>query len=366
MSEVSSAIPGALDALAGGDNDTSDNLQPLLELLHPDVRWVVDWKGDGVFTHSSLFGYSSARGHQAVRQFFDGVYQERLPQKIVISRQIELDDEIVVFGAIHWRLTDSGADAVTDFTLALLVHEGRAIRARLLTLPEGHIESFVPDHQHSDELDPQRNARLIEQFQKLYFDAYLLGKTWSETRWMGVPIFKCPLDLWIYQELINELKPDFIVETGTCAGGSALYLAQICDLAGHGQIITVDLQAYKGGQPQHERITYLLGSSTSDEIIEQIRDRIPRDATVMVVLDSDHSGEHVYNELQRYADIVSRGSYLIVEDSNLNGHPTKPDFGPGPMEAIDRFLAEDDRFRIDSERQKLLVTWNPRGYLLKR
>jgi cephalosporin hydroxylase len=86
----------------------------------------------------------------------------------------------------------------------------------------------------------------------------------------------------------------------------------------------------------------------------------------MVVLDSDHRRPHVLAELHRYAPLVSPASYLIVEDTNVNGHPVLPDFGPGPLEAVEDFLTESDDFFVDGSREKYFLTFNPGGYLCRR
>jgi cephalosporin hydroxylase len=86
---------------------------------------------------------------------------------------------------------------------------------------------------------------------------------------------------------------------------------------------------------------------------------------VMVVLDSDHSRDHVFKEMQLWHSMVSQDSYMIVEDSNVNGYPVRPDFGPGPMEAINDFLQTNTMFKIDNGQEKFLMTQNPRGYLKK-
>jgi cephalosporin hydroxylase len=110
-------------------------------------------------------------------------------------------------------------------------------------------------------------------------------------------------------------------------------------------------------------VTYVQGSSTDEHVLEIVRSAVTVAEKVMVVLDSDHSADHVFNEMCSYADFVTPGSYLIVEDTNINGWPVVADFGPGPMEAVDKFLLQDDRFLIDGTREKFFLTFNPRGFL---
>lgn len=205
----------------------------------------------------------------------------------------------------------------------------------------------------------------VEAFHRRYYEAGTAGGTWNETFWLGVPTLKCPLDLWIYQEILHEIRPELILETGTASGGSALFLACMCDLLGQGEVVTVDLIS-QSGRPEHARITYLTGSSVSRRISEQIEPRVRRASRVLVILDSDHSRDHVLRELELYAPWVTAGSYLIVEDTNVNGHPVAADFGPGPMEAVEEFLTSHPEFVLDPSREKFLMTFNPRGYLRKR
>lgn len=218
----------------------------------------------------------------------------------------------------------------------------------------------------SEEPKPEGNTidqrLLVDEFHKLFYRS--LEQTWNHTFWLGVPTLKCPLDLWVFQEILFETKPDWIIEAGTFKGGSALFMANVLDAIGHGGILTIDIEDFKG-KPVHERITYLIGSSTSEEIVKQVRERIGKDDKVMVVLDSDHKAEHVLNELKLYGPLVSKGLYLVVEDTNVNGHPVVPRFGPGPMEALESFLKENDSFQIDESREKFLLTFNPRGFLRK-
>ena len=208
-----------------------------------------------------------------------------------------------------------------------------------------------------------RNERdVIREFHKLYYYSNVAGKTWSDTWWQGIQVLKCPLDLWIYQEIIFNVKPDLIIETGTYKGGTAHFFASMCDLVGRGEIITVDIEAYPN-RPHHDRITYLLGSSTDASIVEAVRKRSEGKQSVMVILDSDHSMPHVRKEMELYAPLVTAGSYLIVEDTNINGNPVLPESGPGPHEAIQDFLQTHSEFEVDRSMEKLLMTFNPGGYL---
>ena len=128
-----------------------------------------------------------------------------------------------------------------------------------------------------------------------------------------------------------------IIECGTKHGGSAFFLAKICDLIGVGKIVSIDIEAIPG-RPEHDRITYILGSSTAEEIVAQVKSLIQKGDKVMVILDSLHRADHVLNELRAYHTLVTKGNYLIVEDTVINGHPTYCNYGPGPMEALETFL----------------------------
>ncbi len=203
----------------------------------------------------------------------------------------------------------------------------------------------------------------VRAFHELYYDSR--DTTWKDTRWRGVRAQKCPLDLWVYQEILHEVQPDLIVETGTAEGGSALFLASILDLLGRGEVITIDV-LLRPDFPRHPRITYLNGSSTDPMIVGHVSDLVGEGDKVVVILDSDHTKDHVLAEMKAYGPLVTKGSYLIVEDTNINGHPVLPDFGPGPWEAVEEFLQGNDQFVVDRSREKLLMTFNPMGYLRRQ
>jgi cephalosporin hydroxylase len=209
-------------------------------------------------------------------------------------------------------------------------------------------------------LRPLASRAIIDAFAMLYYRR--MQQTWLNTRWLGVSILKNPLDLWVYQEIVHELRPDLIIETGTAHGGSALYLASLCDLVDQGRVITIDIETVER-RPEHQRINYITGSSTDPTVVGPVIHEANASETVMVILDSDHTQAHVLDELRVYAPVVTVGSYLIVEDTNVNGHPVSRSHGPGPMEAVDEFMAEDSRFEVDATREKFMHTFNPGGYL---
>ncbi len=203
---------------------------------------------------------------------------------------------------------------------------------------------------------------VVDDFHRLYYDGAVFGDTRASTYWLGVPADKCPLDLWIYQELLFELRPEVVLETGTANGGSALFFASMLDvLGGAGEVVTVDVEG-DVPRPEHERITYVTGSSIADETLARVREHV-RGRPAMVFLDSDHRRDHVLAELRAYESFVPPGGYLVVEDTNLNGRPVSPGYGPGPGEAVDEFLRERSDFTRDRECEKLYLTFNPGGYL---
>lgn len=213
--------------------------------------------------------------------------------------------------------------------------------------------------------DEGRDHDVTTAFHKAYFNARDYNLTWRNTYWMGHPVLKCPLDLWLYQELVHRVRPSVIVETGTAYGGSALFLASVCDMIDHGRVVTVDLTPQEN-RPEHRRITYVSGSSTDEGVFKRVVDDIGTAAPVMVFLDSDHAQSHVQKELDLYHRLVTPDSYLVVEDTNLNGHPVVPEHGPGPWEAVHQFVVAHPEFAHDREMDKFLLSFNPRGYLRRR
>jgi cephalosporin hydroxylase len=212
-------------------------------------------------------------------------------------------------------------------------------------------------------LDKQLDKLAVRRFAQLYHR--YPDRTWLDTHWLGHRIWKLPADVWVYQEIIHGVCPDLIIEAGTAEGGSAFYMATLLDILGQGEIITIDIKDF-AGRPEHDRITYIRGSSVDDNTIAPALERAASVDTVMVILDSDHSRDHVHQELNVFGPVVTPGSYMIVEDGNVNGHPVRKGYGPGPTEALERWLPQHPEFEVDRSREKFFHTFNPGGYLRRR
>jgi cephalosporin hydroxylase/glycosyltransferase involved in cell wall biosynthesis len=208
--------------------------------------------------------------------------------------------------------------------------------------------------------------KLIQEFHHLYYRGPDGAPPWKRIHFLGVETVKCPLDLWIYQEILFRTRPEVIVECGVHRGGTTLYLASMCDLLGDGEIVACDLslRLVDPRVANHPRVKLFEGSSIDPSVHAAIASRCQGRRT-MVILDSDHVAAHVLRELKLYGPLVTQGCYLICEDTNINGHPVFPEFGLGPFEAVAQFLAEETGWQVDSECEKLLLTFNPAGYLLR-
>jgi cephalosporin hydroxylase len=202
-----------------------------------------------------------------------------------------------------------------------------------------------------------------------YFRQYYDLGVWKRQHYRGIRTLKVPTDLWNYQEIFTERRIHWVVETGSAHGGSALYFADLLELAkAPGKVISIDVSHAALQIRQHPRIEFVLASSGSEETASRIARMLPPDrGALFMILDSDHSKAHVLRELEVLTPLLRRGDYLVVEDGCVNGHPVRPEFGPGPLEAIEEFLGtHPDMFLPDAERErKFGYTAAPRGYLIK-
>lgn len=210
----------------------------------------------------------------------------------------------------------------------------------------------------------------------LDLDRYDYSYLWN---WMGVPIIQMPADIMATQEVIWQTKPDIIIETGVARGGSVIFMASLLTLLGNaGRVIGVDIDIRAHNRetiethPMSAHIDLIEGGSADPDVLEQVKALIPPGARVMVVLDSDHSRDHVLAECRAYGPLVTEGCYMVVADT-LVGHvpedraPQKRSKlwfeGNEPLSALNDFLREDDRFEIDPViNGKLVLSSSPGGY----
>lgn len=207
------------------------------------------------------------------------------------------------------------------------------------------------------------NKEAVRRFNIVFYDS----SVWEDSTWLGVQCAQNPCDSWVMQEMISEIKPDFIVETGTFKGGSTLFYATVLEKVNkNGKVITVDIEpdiekAEKFNSFK-ERVEVIIGDSVSPEVTGLIGEKV-KGRTTLVTLDSLHTKEHVLKELQRYAPFVSIGSYIVVQDTNINGHPVRNVHDAGPWEAVEEFLKTNKNFEIDHSKEKFLTTHYPSGFL---
>ena len=194
---------------------------------------------------------------------------------------------------------------------------------------------------------------------------YFRSQVYERTYWMGVKAAKCPMDMWVYQEMMHRLGTDLLIETGTLDGGSALYFANLMDVMGRGQVVSVDIES-RDNLPSHPRIKYLVGSSCDSEILRKISTHAEEASSVMVILDSDHRAEYKYRELEAYAPLVTPGSYIVAEDSSFDYYPAWPEFGAGPAAAADRFVNEHADYQLDRELEHHMISFSPRAFIRRK
>ena len=195
-----------------------------------------------------------------------------------------------------------------------------------------------------------------------------------EPTWLGIPIIQYPNDIVMMQELIWKVGPDVIVETGVAHGGSAILYASILELLGKGTVIGIDIEIRKynrlaiNSHPLSKRIHLIEGNSVDEDVVDDVRARIKKEDKVLVVLDSDHSFEHVRKEMELYSPMVSADSYLVTMDGAAElvwdiPSGKKQYRHDNPLVAIREFLKDHPDWEVDPYYNRLHVTSNPSGFL---
>lgn len=232
----------------------------------------------------------------------------------------------------------------------------------------------------------QHNAAIIElmaaneELRKLTCEWFSVASKYEYSyhfTWMGRPIIQFPQDMVAMQEIIWQTRPDLIIETGIAHGGSLIYYASLLEMMGSGGRVLgvdIDIRAHNRAEieahPMFKRITMIQGSSVDEEIARQVREFAANASSVLLVLDSNHTHDHVLRELELYAPLVKKGGYMVVFDTIIEDMPSDffPDrpwsVGNNPKTAVREFLKTNDRFEIDASiPDKLLITVAPDGYL---
>jgi cephalosporin hydroxylase len=181
----------------------------------------------------------------------------------------------------------------------------------------------------------------------------------------GIKMIKNPFDYLLYQMIINEVKPDLIVEIGTNHGGTALYMSDMLDLIGKGEIHTIDITEYPMDERvlNNKRIKRFLGGYQSYDL-----KNCEGFETILVIDDGSHLYEHTLEILQKFQNIVTTNSYFIVEDGALIHIGLTKDYGGGPVRAIEEFLTTNDKYIIDRKWCDFFgknATFNTNGFLKK-
>ncbi len=195
--------------------------------------------------------------------------------------------------------------------------------------------------------------------------------------WMGRPIIQLPEDLLMVQEVIYRVRPDVIVETGVAHGGSAVFYASLFEAFGHGRVISVDIEIRSHNRkaleehPLRKRITLIEGSSVAPETEKEVKRLIRGGEKVMVMLDSNHTKDHVLRELELYSPLIAPGSYVVAADGNMEDLCEVPGGKPewlkdNPKAAVHEFLTAHPEFEIDPEPTRLGVTYWPDAYLRRK
>lgn len=194
--------------------------------------------------------------------------------------------------------------------------------------------------------------------------------------WFGRPIIQYPQDIVAMQELLWKIKPDLVIETGIAHGGSLIFYASMLELLGKGKVLGIDIEIRPHNRkalekhPFFKRIKLIEGSSTDEKILESVERIAKKHKTILVALDSLHTHDHVFAELEKYSKFVSKGSYLVVFDTFVEYFPKTVVWdrpwgkGNNPATAVAEFQKKNKNFVCDREiENKLLLTTAPGGYL---
>lgn len=242
-------------------------------------------------------------------------------------------------------------------------------------MPAKEIMQF--DEERRNRINSYSQMKLLQTAKEMFFIESVKSKYSYNFSWMGRPIIQYPQDMIGMQEIIWNVKPDLIIETGIAHGGSLIFYASMLELVGGAGIvlgIDIDIRAHNRVEIEEhsmfKRIKLLQGSSVDADLVKQVEEIASTKKNIMVVLDSNHTHQHVLSELNLYSKLVTIGSYLVVFDTIIEDMPDDAFIdrpwgkGNNPKTAVHDFLKTNNSFMIDKSIQdKLLITAAPDGYL---
>jgi cephalosporin hydroxylase len=207
---------------------------------------------------------------------------------------------------------------------------------------------------------PPQPVPVPEELRTEFVDAFWRSKEWQQTPWLGKWTARPPTDLVAYQELIARVRPDWIIETGTGGGGRAYFLATICDLLDHGRIVSIDDYPVRK-LVEHPRIEYVRQSPAEPDAAAAVRELTGEQPKALMILAAGKLSQ-LSALYDHYGALVPVGSYIVLEDTILNGHPVWTGFGPGPWEAA-RQILDGGEFERDLSLERYALTFNAGGFL---
>ena len=210
-----------------------------------------------------------------------------------------------------------------------------------------------------NDLPPTPLGRSLDMSLRDWIEYYQASVVTKQVHYRGVPTWKNVFDLWVIQEIIHETQPGIVIEIGCKFGGTTLWLSDMMKTVASGSVISVDLKRPQIDFP--ENVQFIEGNSIASETVVQVQGLCGGHRT-MLMADGNHAAEHVFQELLLYGPMVTPGCYFVVEDGIVDVMDW-PQYQPGPLVAVQRFLAESSDFEIDGDREKFILTYASAGFL---
>jgi cephalosporin hydroxylase len=219
--------------------------------------------------------------------------------------------------------------------------------------PRAFVEDVVTDGR------PETPLPMPDDLRMAFTEAVWHTLPWRTTTWLGRAVTSAPTDLLAYQEMIATVRPDVVIETGAGDGGRSLFLASMCELVGHGQVVAVGAD---GDRPEHERLRFVDGDVTQPSANDAVA-ALVGDGRALVVIGGAGDRATTFREFAALERFVPVDSYVVVAETILNGRPVWPAFGPGPAEGVKQILGARGDFVADPAMEKYSLTFNPGGFL---